>query len=511
MNLLQSLVKVSGLTLFSRILGFVRDALIARLFGAGVATDAFFVAFKLPNLLRRLFSEGAFSQAFVPMLSAYRHGKSRDEARAFIGGVAARLGLGLTVLSALGMLAAPLLVWLMAPGFSRQPATFGLTVDLLRVTLPYILLISLSSLAGGVLNAWDRFALPALIPALLNLTMIGFALGLAGHFHPPVMTLAWATFAGGCLQLALPLAGLAKLGLLARPRLAGDDGAAWRAVWRVGPAIFSVSVSQVALLINSTFASFLPAGSVSWMYYADRLMEFPTGVLGAALGTILLPALSRCAVAHDDAGYSALIDWGMRLTLLLAAPATVGLALLAGPLTTTLFGYGRFGLHDAAMTRQALVAYALGLIGLILVKVLAPGFFARQNIRTPLRIGLTTLAVTIALDLLLVWPLHHAGLALAIGLSSCLNGWLLVSALKRTGHYRPAPGWPRFLLQLALALAVLAAVLAAGLTLLPSGREALATTRVATLTALIGSGALCYFAALFALGVRPRDFIRQLG
>jgi putative peptidoglycan lipid II flippase len=504
MNLFKTLARVSSITLLSRILGFVRDALIARQFGAGLATDAFFVAFKLPNLLRRLFSEGAFAQAFVPMLSEHRRDKSHAETRAFIARLSATLGLALSLLTALSMLAAPALVWLMAPGFSRNEQQFALTVDLLRITLPYIVLISLSSLAGSILNAWGRFGIPAFTPAILNLTFIVFALGLAHRFTPPVEALARATFAGGCLQLIYPLAALKRLDLLPRPRLSLRDRAVWRMVARMLPAIFSVSVAQISLLLNATFASFLPTGSVSWMYYADRLMEFPTGVLGAALGTILLPSLSLHAARQEHAAYSQLLDWGIRLTLLLALPATLGLGMLAGPLTNTLFRYGHFSAFDAAMTRQALVAYALGLVGLILIKVLVPGFLARQNLRAPVRIALWTLLATMAMNLLLIVPLRHAGLALSIGLAALFNAGLLLYELWRAGIYRPSVGWPIYLARLGAALCAMALILQQVETRLPAGWDSQSGGRVTGLALLIALSAIGYFLTLWALGLRPR-------
>lgn len=503
MNLLKALAKVSSITLLSRLLGFVRDTLIATLFGASMATDAFFVAFKLPNLLRRLFAEGAFAQAFVPMLGEYRLQRSHQETRAFVAGLAGLLGMLLLIATALCMLAAPLLVWLMAPGFWHQPATFALTVQLLRITLPYILLITLSSLAGSILNSWGRFAVPAFTPALLNLTFILFALFLAPAFHPPVAALAWATFVGGGIQLAYPLWQLKKLDLLPCPRINWHDSAAWRVLRQMGPAVFGVSVAQISLLLNSTFASFLPEGSVSWMYYADRLMEFPTGVLGAALGTILLPSLSRHAVSHQSQRYSGLLDWGIRLSLLLSLPATLGLGLLAGELTRALFMHGQFSAHDAAMTQQALMAYAVGLSGLILIKVLAPGFYARQNIATPVRIALLTLLCTLGLNLLLVFPLHHAGLALSIGLGACLNAALLLRGLIKSRIYTPLPGWGRFMRQLLLALGLMALVLETAPLLL----QQLESQRILHLLATITLGASAYFAALFAQGLRTRDFL----
>jgi putative peptidoglycan lipid II flippase len=509
MNLLKALATVSSMTLLSRVLGFARDAIIARVFGAGMATDAFFVAFKLPNMLRRIFSEGAFSQAFVPVLGEYRHGRSEAETRDFIARVTGTLGLVLTLLTVLGMLAAPAIVWISAPGFYRTPGKFLLTTDLLRVTFPYIAFISLASLAGSVLNCWNRFSVPAFTPTILNLAFIVFALFFVHAFHPPVMALAWAVCAGGALQLLFQLPFLYRMRLLPRPRPAFSDPAVRRVIRQMGPAIFGVSIAQVSLLINSTFASFLPQGSVSWMYYADRLMEFPTGVLGVALGTILLPSLSRHAAHAAHAEFSALLDWGIRLSLLLAVPATVGLGLLARPLIATLFMYGRFGEHDVLMTQRALVAYAIGLLGLILVKVLAPGFYARQNIRTPVRIALFTLAATQAMNLLFVFPLQHAGLALSIGLGSCLNAGLLLYMLRRHGIYRPQPGWRAFLLRLALAVAAMALTLAAAQAGFAPDWHARATSRVLALSGLIGAGVISYFAALYLLGFRPRHFARR--
>lgn len=505
MNLLKALAKVSSMTLLSRLLGFVRDTLIARLFGAGMASDAFFVAFKLPNLLRRLFAEGAFAQAFVPMLGRYRHAHSHQETKAFAADVAGLLGLLLTLATALSMLAAPLLVWLMAPGFWRHPAEFHLTVQLLRITLPYILLITLSSLAGSILNCWGRFSVPALTPALLNLTFIGFALFLSSAFNPPVLALAWATFVGGCLQLLYPLWHLKRIDMLPCPRLNWRNAAAWRVMRQMGPAVFGVSVAQISLLLNSTFASFLPEGSVSWMYYADRLMEFPTGVLGAALGTILLPSLSQLAASDQPERYSALLDWGIRLSLMLALPATLGLGLLAGSLTRALFMYGQFNAHDAAMTQQALMAYAVGLTGLILIKVLAPGFYARQNVRTPVKIAGITLLATLLMNLLLIFPLRHTGLALSIGIAACLNAGLLLYGLIKAEIYQPQNGWRRFLRQLIVALTLMALALLSVLALWPDTGSA----RMLRLVSLISLGAATYFVALYAQGLRPSDFLQR--
>ena len=509
MNLLKALVTVSGMTLLSRILGFVRDFVIARVFGAGMLTDAFFVAFKLPNLLRRLFAEGAFSQAFVPILGEYKNKRGEAEARRLVDRVATLLFLALLVVTLLGMAGAPLLVYVSAPGFAADADKFALTVELTRITFPYILFMSLVALAGGVLNTWSRFAIPAFTPVLLNLAFIGMALFAAPCFSRPVLALGWAVFLGGALQLALQLPFLRRIGMLPRFALDWKDEGVQRILRLMAPAVLGVSVSQVSLLINTIFASFLGTGSVSWLYYADRLMEFPSGMLGAALGAILLPSLAKYHASENFDEYSHLLDWGLRLTLLLAAPAALALALIAVPLITTLFHHGAFSTNDVFMTRDALVAYSAGLLGLILVKVLAPGFYARQNIRTPVKIALLTLCVTQALNLALIGVLKHAGLALAISLAACLNAFLLYRGLRRHGIYRPQPGWAMFCGKLALALAVMGVALWLGAGE-PAGwlRWTLAQ-RLLRLGPLVALGASAYFATLWLAGFRLADFKRR--
>ena len=509
MNLLKSLAAVSSMTMLSRVLGFVRDTIVARTFGAGMATDAFFVAFKLPNLLRRIFAEGAFSQAFVPILAEYKAQQGEEATRTFLAYVSGLLTLVLAVVTLLGMLAAPLVIWITAPGFADTPEKFALTSSLLRVTFPYILLISLASLAGAVLNTWNRFSVPAFVPTLLNISMIVFALFLTPYFDPPIMAMAWATLVGGLAQFLYQLPHLKRIGMLVLPRLNLRDSGVWRVMKQMGPAILGVSVSQISLIINTIFASFLAAGSVSWMYYADRLMELPSGVLGVALGTILLPALSRTYAKADRQEYSRLLDWGLRLCFLLVLPCSAALALLSEPLTVSLFQYGRFDAHDALMTQRALVAYAVGLLGIILVKVLAPGFYAQQNIKTPVKIALFTLAVTQVLNLILIGPLQHVGLALAIGVAACLNAGLLFWQLRRHNLFIPQAGWTGFLLRLLIAVAVMTAVLFGLMQLLPSWSEGLMWQRLLRLGGLVAAGVLAYFASLFLLGFRVRDFNRR--
>ena len=509
MNLLKSLAAVSSITMISRVLGFVRDTILARIFGAGVATDAFFIAFKLPNLLRRIFAEGAFSQAFVPILAEYKTQQGEEATRTFVAYVSGLLTLVLALVTAVGILAAPFVVWITAPGFVDNAEKYQLTTDLLRVTFPYILLISLSSLVGAILNTWNRFSVPAFTPTLLNVAMIGFALFLTPYFDPPIMALAWGVLAGGLAQLLYQLPALKKIGMLVLPRLNVRDAGVWRVLKQMLPAILGVSVSQVSLIINTIFASFLVAGSVSWMYYADRLMELPSGVLGVALGTILLPTLARTYANRDRHEYSRILDWGLRLCFLLVLPCTLGLALLAEPLTVALFQYGKFGAHDAAMTQQALIAYSVGLLAIILIKVLAPGFYAQQNIRTPVKIALFTLVATQVFNLILIGPLQHAGLALAISLGACLNAGLLYWKLRSQQLFQPQPGWMMFLLKLALAVGLMAAVLMAGLHWMPAWEEGNMAMRLLRLGALIFAGMVTYFGCLYLCGLRPRQFVRK--
>lgn len=509
MNLLKAVAAVSSMTLVSRVLGFARDAIMARIFGAGVATDAFNVAFKLPNLLRRIFAEGAFSQAFVPILAEYKNKQGDEAAREFIADVSGMLTLVLAVITAIGVIAAPAIIWISAPGFAKNPDKFALTVDLLRITFPYIFLISLSSLAGAVLNTWNKFSVPAFVPTLLNISFIIFALFLTPYFDPPIMAMAVAVVVGGVAQLAYQLPHLRKIGMLSWPKLDFKNAGVWRVMRQMGPAILGVSVAQISLIINTIFASFLISGSVSWMYYADRLMEFPTGLLGVALGTILLPSLSKTYASNDTAEYSRLLDWGLRLALLLAIPSAVALALIAEPLTVAMFQYGKFTAHDAAMTQQALSAYAVGLVGLILIKILAPGFYARQNIKTPVKIALFTLAVTQLFNLLLIDQLRHAGLALAISLGALTNAGLLFYQLRKQQIFTPQSGWGIFMVKLLLAVSVMAAALFGLMQWMPDWSQGNMLMRLLRLAGLVLVGIVAYFATLGVLGFRPRDFSRR--
>ena len=508
MNLLRALATVGSMTFISRILGFVRDTLIARIFGAGLMTDAFFVAFKIPNLLRRLFAEGAFSQAFVPVLSEYKNQRSLDETHALVNNVGSLLLIALLLVTIVGVIAAPIIVAISAPNYVGQADKFGITVDLLRITFPYIFFISMASLAGAVLNSYQRFFVQAFTPVWLNISFIVAALFFAHYFERPIMVLAWAVFVGGVLQLAYQIPYLIKIGFIPRFRWNPQDEGARRILRLMGPAIFGVSIAQISLLINTIFATYLVTGSVSWLYYADRLMEFPTGILGVALGTILLPSLSRSVADKDTVEYSKLMDWGLRLTFILAAPAAVALVVLSAQLVICLFHYGKFNPHDVLMTQQALIAYSLGLLGLILVKVLAPGFYARQNIKTPVKIAIFTLASTQLMNLIFYWvtDLKHAGLALSIGLGACLNAGLLFYHLRKGQLFIPKAGWVVFMLKLVVALVVMGVVLYFVAGDAQNWLQYRLIQRLINMTGLVLLGAVSYFTSLYALGFRLADF-----
>ena len=509
MNLLKSLATISGLTLVSRILAFARDVLIARIFGAGMATDAFFVAFKLPNLLRRLFAEGAFSQAFVPIFGEYKNRRGHDETKLMIDHVTTMLAIILFVVTLIGIIAAPILVYISAPGFVKDTEKFDLTVQLLRITSPYIFFISLVAVAAGILNTYNKFWVPAFAPILLNLCFIGGALWLAPYFDPPILALAWAVFVAGIVQLAFQLPFLKKIDMLPSIRFSLKDEGMRRVIRQMGPAVFGVSVAQISLIINTIFASFLVAGSMSWLYYADRLMEFPTGILGVAIGTILLPSLSKCHAENNTGEYSRLLDWGLRLTIMLTLPAALALGMISVPLLATFFQHGAFAAHDVMMTSRALIGYSVGLVGLILVKILAPGFYARQDIRTPVKIGIVTLLATQAMNALFIGWIQHAGLALSIGLGACLNSAILFYYLRKHGIYHPEPGWAKFFLKIVIAVAALALTLWFGMGTEQSWLTGSGWSRILRLSGLVAGGVVVYFAVLAVLGFRPKDFSRR--
>ncbi|QGZ41817.1 putative peptidoglycan lipid II flippase [Pseudoduganella flava] len=513
MNLLRTLAAVSSMTMLSRVTGLLRESLFARAFGAGAYTDAFNVAFRIPNLLRRLFAEGAFSQAFVPILAEYKNKEGQEASRTLADHVANCLVWATLLVSALGIIGAPLVVWLIAGGLAQEGGAFDAAVWMTRLMFPYIACMSFVAMAGGILNTWREFKIPAFTPVLLNLSLIAGALFLAPLLEQPIYAQAIAVFVGGILQVAIQIPALVKIGMLPRlsinPAAGLHDPGVRRVLKKMGPAVFAVSAAQISLMINTSIASHLREGSISWLTYADRLMEFPTALLGVALGTILLPSLSKANVDGDPEEYSALLDWGLRLTFLLAIPAAVGLAVLALPLIATLFHYGHFTDEAAMMSARPLIAYAAGLVGIILVKTLAPAFYAKQDIRTPVKIALLVLVATQLMNLVFVPLIEVAGLALSIGLAACVNATFLFIGLRKRDVYRPLPGWTRFFVKLLIAVAVMAVVAWLGaqqfdwLALRPHP-----FLRAGALLLVVSVCGAVYFGALFALGFRVRDFRR---
>jgi putative peptidoglycan lipid II flippase len=516
-NLLKAASTVSLLTLVSRVTGLVREQLIAASFGASGATDAFNVAFRIPNLFRRLFAEGAFSQAFVPLLAATRSQNGDEATHDLISAVATSLAWALLLTCVVGVAAAPVLVWVMGSGLER----FDTAVVMTRWMFPYIGFMSLVALAAGVLNTWKRFAIPAVAPVLLNLSVIGAAWWGAPLLQrsgiEPIYALAGGVMLGGVLQLAAMVPALAAVGCLPRIGLAPSAIArAWRhpgvgqILRNMAPALLGVSVAQISLLINTQIATHVAVGAVSWLTYADRLMEFPTALLGVALGVVLLPQLSAAQARQDAVDFSAMLDWGLRLVVLLATPCAVALLVFPQALVSVLYHYGAFRPEDVAMTVRALQGYGVGLLGLVAIKVLAPAFYARQDIRTPVKIAVGVLLATQALNLVLVPYLGHAGLALSIGLGALVNAGLLLGGLLQRGVFRPQAGWLGFALKIALANAVLGLALAwAAKHIDWLGLQAQWGQRAGAMALVLASVATIYFAVLLACGLRPRQFMRR--
>jgi len=510
-KLLKRTATVGSMTLISRILGFVRDMVFARFFGPGLAMDAFFVAFKIPNFLRRLFAEGAFSQAFVPVLSEYKRQRSKQDVRDLVDRVSGTLLGILSVITLLGVAASPVLVAIFAPGFLADDSKFAVTAQMLRITFPYLLFISLVSFAAGVLNSYGRFSVPAFAPVLLNVTLIGAAVWVAPSMEQPVVALAWGVFIAGILQLALLVYALKRLGLMPKPRWGFRDKGVRRILRLMMPAIFGSSVVQINLLFDTLIASFLVTGSVSWLYFSDRMVEFPLGVFAIALSTVILPSLSHSHADGNRDEFKYTLDWALRWACLIGMPAAIGLFLLAGPVLSTLFEYDRFGAQDVYLSSLSLMGYAFGLPAFMMVKVLAPGFYSRQDTRTPVRIGVIAMLANMLLNIAFVVPMvlwgitgPHAGLAIATSLAAYLNAGMLYRSLYRQDVYRPQPGWGGFLLRVALGNGVMALLLywlvapTEDWSLLDGG------TRAIQLCGWVVGGALIYWLIVVSLGIRPR-------
>ncbi len=486
----------------SRIFGFVRDMVTANFFGAGAAFDAFSVAFKIPNFMRRLFAEGSFSQAFVPVLSEYQKKQSAAEVQRFINAMAGTLGASLLVVTVLGVLMAPLIIRIFAPGFATSGERFDLAVTMLRITFPYLTLISLTAFSGAILNTYSRFWVAALTPILLNICMISAAIWLSPRFATPIIALAWGVFIAGIVQLLFQWPFLKHLRLLPRPTFHFGDMGVLRVLKLMVPALFGVSVGQINLLIDTLFASLLMVGSVSWLYYSDRLMEFPLGVFGVAISTVILPHLSRHHASQSEEAYSSTIDWALRAVLLVGLPAAVVLAVISGPLLSTLFQYGKFNGYSVLMARKSLTAFAIGIAPFMLVKILAAGFYAKQDMRTPVRIAVIAMVTNALLNIMLIWPLAHAGIALSTSLAALVNSGLLFYFLRQRGLYRPRSGFQLFLLRLLAANVVVALWLWFGAGDIQDWITHHAMWRLTHLALLLTSAILLYFAVLWLTGLR---------
>lgn len=516
-RLLKALSTVSGLTFLSRILGFVRDMVIAHSFGAGTGADAFLVAFKIPNFMRRLFAEGAFAQAFVPILSEYKTQRDPVEVQDLINHVAGTLGAVLLLVSLLGVLAAPVFIMIFAPGFFSDSEKFALSSDMLRITFPYIFFIALTAFAGAILNAYGRFAAPAFTPVLLNICLISAALWWSPSFEQPIMALAWGVLIAGLVQFLFQLPFLAKLHLLPKPIVSLPFGKAQKPQPHEGvrriltlmlPALFAVSVTQISLLIDTLMASFLVTGSVAWLYYSDRMLEFPIGIFGVALATVILPKLSRLAAADQQQDYSDTLNWSLRWVFIIGIPCTLGLMLLATPIMATLFQRGEFLAADVDMSARSLMAYSVGLLGFVLIKILASGFFARQNTKTPMRIAVVAMFSNILLNIMFIFPLAHAGLALATALSATLNASLLYVYLRRDNQFKLQAGWRLFLLRLSLAATAMSALLWWGVPPSDWWVTAGEWARVQQLSLWIAAGGGIYLVMLGLSGLQPRMLLR---
>jgi len=456
-SLLRSSGVFASMTFISRITGFMRDMIWAQVFGVTASMDAFMVAFRIPNFMRRLFAEGAFSQAFIPVLAEYHGTRTLEETRSFISRVSGTLGSALLVVTIICMLATPLIVTLFAPGFSTGGHRYELASQLLRITFPYLFFISLAAMAGAVLNTFGSFALAAFAPVLLNVALISAAFFGNAYLKEPVTALSWGVFAAGILQLLFLLPALSKRHLLVKPTMDWRGPEVKRVMKLMLPALFGVSVGQINLFVDTLFASYLPVGSIQWLYYSDRLMNFPLGVFGVAIATVILPSLSKQHADQSPERFSLALDWGVRMVLLLGVPSAIGIAWLSLPLLATLFAHGNFTATDVIQTQKSLIAFSLGIPFFMLIKVLASGFYARHNITTPVRIGVISMIVNTVLILLFISPLKHGGLALATTLAAVVNSGLLFLLLKYRDEWRPNPGWIRFFLQLLISLSVMSA------------------------------------------------------
>lgn len=499
------------MTFFSRILGFIRDMMAAYLFGASPGYDAFILSFRIPNLMRRMFAEGAFSQAFVPVLSENQTNKTSEEVKKFINHITGNLMLVLTVVTIIGILTAPLIIFLFAPGFTSDSPRHGLATAMLRLTFPYVFFISLTALAGSILNTYGKFAVPAFTPVLLNISLIVTSCFLSPYMENPEMALAWGVLLAGAAQLLFQVPFLLQMKLMPRPQIDWRDPAVRKVLLLMLPALFGAAIYQITLLVDSLFASFLVSGAMSWLYYADRLMEFPLGMIGVGLATVILPSLARQHAKGAQQELAKTLDWGVRCVLLIGMPAMLGLFMLAGPLVATLFLSGKFTNHDVLMTSQCLMAYALAVIGIMLAKIFSSAFYATQNIKIPVKISVWILLCSIALNASLIHNFAHIGLAMATSITSLLNAGLLYRKWQQLHAFKFQPGWRLFLMRIICASLGMITFMWIFNPALDMWLEWTRLQRIMNLTILILGSCLIYGVTLLAMGVRPREFALKAG
>jgi putative peptidoglycan lipid II flippase len=508
-QLIKSTSSFSAMTLISRVFGFLRDMTVAHIFGATAGTDAFYVAFKIPNLLRRLFAEGSFAQAFVPLLAEYKIQRSPEDMKEFINHLAGSLALILFLVTIASMFAAPLLISMFAPGFIDDPAKFELASYMLRITFPYLFFISLTAFMASILNTHNQFAIPALTPVFLNIILIFSALYLTHFVEHPIVALAWGVLIAGVVQFLFLIPFLGKLCLIPRPRLGFHDSGVRRVLKLMVPALFGVSLAQISILIDTVFASFLQTGSISWLYTSERLMEFPLGVFGVAISTVILPHLSKRYAAQSPVEYGHTIDWAMRTVLLIAIPSAVVLVILAGPLIISLFQYGKFTVFDVQMAQRSLITFSFGIPFFMLIKVFAASFYARQNIKTPVKVAAIALLVNIVFNFVFIVPLQHAGLALASSIAALVNTACLFYLLYRQGIYQTSQGLGFFLLRLLIANSALILFLSLATPHFSAWIAWGGVRRFAWLFGLLTLAGLVYLAVLRLLGFKLQDVINK--
>ena len=510
MALWRSTFIVSAMTMLSRVLGLVRDIVLMNVFGAGKDFDTFVVAFRIPNFFRRLFAEGAFSQAFIPILTEYKTTKLHAEVQILISRVFGCLLLAMSTLTLIAMIVAPAILYLYAPGFHSDPVKFDLAVDMFRLTIPYLMFMSLTAFASSILNSYGSFASPAFSPVLLNLAMIAGAWLLTPYMAEPIMALGWAVVVAGILQLAIQIPELWKKKLLIPPKVDFKHEGVDRILKLMLPALFGVSVTQINLLLNTIWASFMQDGSVSWLYSAERMTELPLGLIGVAIGTVILPSLSMSKAEEDQAKFRRMLDWGARIIVLVGVPASIALFMLSTPIIQALFQHGAFDVRDTQMTAMALQCMSGGVLAFMLIKVFAPGFYAIQDTKTPVRVGLIAVATNAILNIVFIgifklidWQAEHMALAIASSGSALVNAGLLYFYLHKRDIFRFGAHWKKLFIQFAVANIVMIVALWYGLTWYDG--NASQWLRIVEVVGLCVLGVVAYAVGLLVTGFRPRQ------